>query len=190
MKLSRTLLAVGLLAAAACSDIPTGGVRSTGAPSRLVVNRVDVAPATVVQGSTAQLTATAYDANNNPTSYSGSITWSSASPSVASVNSSGVVTGNAPGTATVFATIEGVVGSATVTVAGVYTQHQYVQCYYLQTDVVWVDESVYEREVVEYPNSTVVTVQPHLITYHTYDVGPYMGGALPCGTYDANGNWY
>ncbi|HEX7241051.1 MAG TPA: Ig-like domain-containing protein [Longimicrobiaceae bacterium] len=190
MKLSRTLLAVGLLAAAACSDIPTSGVRSTGGPSRngSAVNRVAVSSATIGQGGYAVLSATAYDANNNPIS-AGSTTWSSATPSVASVNSAGVVTGNSQGTATVYATIGGVVGSGTVTVSGVTTfQNQTVQCYYLQNDVVWVDEAVWERQVTTYSNAPTVTGTPYLTTYHTYDVGPYMGGDLPCGSYDEN-NW-
>jgi trimeric autotransporter adhesin len=45
------------------------------------------------------------------------VTWSTDQPSIASVTQSGVVTGMAPGTATITATAGGKSGSATITVA-------------------------------------------------------------------------
>jgi uncharacterized protein YjdB len=44
------------------------------------------------------------------------VVWSSGAANVASVSASGVITGVAPGTAVIFASVEGIVGTATVTV--------------------------------------------------------------------------
>jgi uncharacterized protein YjdB len=89
----------------------------------LTVNQVPVASVTVspssaslTVGQTTQLTATARDANNNVLT-GRSVTWSSSNPSIASVNSSGLVTANGPGSATIVASSEGKAGSAAVAVA-------------------------------------------------------------------------
>ncbi|MFN9939410.1 MAG: Ig domain-containing protein, partial [bacterium] len=44
------------------------------------------------------------------------VSWNSGTPGVATVNAAGVVTAVAPGSATVTATVDGVTGSAAVTV--------------------------------------------------------------------------
>jgi uncharacterized protein YjdB len=82
------------------------------------VTTVTITPSAPVLtiGQTIGLTATA-------TSSDGSalpgrpVAWSSGTPAIATVSTSGVVTGVSPGSAVVFATIEGVVASVTVTVA-------------------------------------------------------------------------
>jgi len=74
--------------------------------------------ATVEVGATTQLSATATDANGNVLD-DRSISWFSSSPAVATVSSSGVVTGVSPGLVTVTATSEGVSGSASITVTPV-----------------------------------------------------------------------
>ncbi|HEX7241052.1 MAG TPA: Ig-like domain-containing protein [Longimicrobiaceae bacterium] len=193
MKLSRAFVAaVGLLAAAACSDLPTSGARAPEAPSRNTSGtvRVEVTAASVLQGGTVQLYATPYDANNNPIWWWGPVTWSSAAPSVASVNSSGVATGNAQGTATVYATIDGVVGSATVTVAGrIYTQYRNFDCYYERGGHIWVSTEVWARDVTEYPNGPTVTGEPYFVESYEYDNGPTAGiGPMWCEYYDGT-NW-
>jgi uncharacterized protein YjdB len=81
------------------------------------VATVVVAPdaVTVAPGAVVALTATARDAAGAP--LAGRVaTWRSATPAVASVSPTGTVAAIAPGTATISATIEGVTGSATVTV--------------------------------------------------------------------------
>lgn len=85
-------------------------------PNR-VVTTVTVSPssATVYLGDTRALTATAYDQHGDPMSVS--FAWSSSNTSVATVSSSGVVSGVGLGTATVTASAGGKSASAAVTVA-------------------------------------------------------------------------
>jgi hypothetical protein len=64
-----------------------------------------------------QLSAQLRDASGNILT-GRTITWSSANSGIATVGSSGLVTGKAAGTTTVSATADGVSGSATVTVTG------------------------------------------------------------------------
>src|SRR5205823_14623977 len=65
-----------------------------------------------------QLTATPKDANGNPLT-GRTVTWSSSNTSVASVTSSGLVSGGAAGSATITATSEGQSGTASITVTSV-----------------------------------------------------------------------
>ncbi|HEV8364084.1 MAG TPA: Ig-like domain-containing protein, partial [Gemmatimonadaceae bacterium] len=85
--------------------------------SAVPVARVDVAPTTVSlnPGQTSQLTATAYDANNNVLVRP--VTWASNNPGVATVSATGLVTAVATGNATISATSGGVTGTSLVTVA-------------------------------------------------------------------------
>jgi hypothetical protein len=83
----------------------------------LGVQTVSVSPATgsVRIGATLQFTATPRDANGG--AFSGkTITWVSSAPTVATVSTSGVVTGVAKGSVTISATTDGVTGTAAVTV--------------------------------------------------------------------------
>src|SRR5256885_1658148 len=82
------------------------------------VAAVTVTPASVsvLQGQTVQLTATPRDANGNPLT-GRVITWQSSNSAIATVNSSGLVSGVAAGgPVTMTATSEGQSGTATVTV--------------------------------------------------------------------------
>jgi formylglycine-generating enzyme required for sulfatase activity len=83
------------------------------------VAAVSVSPATasLTVGGTQQLTASARDANGNPLT-GRAVTWSSGTTAVANVSSSGVATAVAVGSATITATVEGVTGTAAVTVTG------------------------------------------------------------------------
>jgi len=74
-----------------------------------------IAP-TVTTGQTAQLAAVVKDAQG-AVLQGRVVTWTTGAQAVATVNASGLVTGVAPGTATITATSEGVTGTATVTVA-------------------------------------------------------------------------
>ena len=76
---------------------------------------ISPASATVITGSTKQLTAIAKDSGG--TELGGrSIAWASGNSSVATVSSSGLVTAVAPGQATISASAEGKTGSSTITV--------------------------------------------------------------------------
>ncbi|MCC6242926.1 MAG: Ig-like domain-containing protein [Gemmatimonadaceae bacterium] len=86
---------------------------------RTPVVSVAVSPATAqltVGGPTVQLTATPRDPAGAALA-GRTVAWSSASPTIATVSSSGVVTALAAGTASILATSEGVSGNATITVA-------------------------------------------------------------------------
>lgn len=81
------------------------------------VASVSVSPPldTIVLPGTAQLSATVFDAQHNPLT-GRTVTWSSNMPNVANVDANGLVTGVAPGSATITATSEGQAGTATVVV--------------------------------------------------------------------------
>ena len=81
------------------------------------VATVEISPPSIdlVVGQSSSLVVVAKDAKGNVLT-GRPVSWSSGAPSVASVSSSGVVTGVGPGSAVVFATIEGKTGSATVNV--------------------------------------------------------------------------
>jgi Bacterial Ig-like domain (group 2) len=87
---------------------------------RTAVAAVEVTPpsATILNGEDLLLAATTEDAAGNPLS-DRAVTWSSNAAAVATVSSSGTVTGVAPGTATITASAEGKSGTATITVVAV-----------------------------------------------------------------------
>jgi uncharacterized protein YjdB len=93
----------------------TAGVTVTATPP--VVTTVTVAPSTasVVAGATTPLTATVRDAQGNVMTGQ-TIVWSTNNAAAATVNSNGVVTGVAAGSATITATCAGKTGSSAVTV--------------------------------------------------------------------------
>jgi hypothetical protein len=108
------------------SGSPTS--RPPAAPTnvRIVVNgtpapvaQVTVAPASasVASGATKQLTATLRDASGNVLT-GRTVSWGSSNLSGATVSATGLVTGVAPGSATVTATSEGKTGTAAVTITG------------------------------------------------------------------------
>jgi uncharacterized protein YjdB len=76
---------------------------------------IDPASVTLIVGQTATLSATALSATGAVLT-GRTVTWTSGTPAVASVSPSGVVSGVSPGSAVIFASIEGVVSSVTVTV--------------------------------------------------------------------------
>jgi len=92
----------------------------TKAVAGVAVSSVTVTPASanLPVGQTVQLTATPKDANGNPLT-GRMVTWSSSNNSVASVTSSGLVSGGAAGSATITATSEGQSGTASITVTSV-----------------------------------------------------------------------
>ncbi len=81
-----------------------------------VVASVSVTPgsATLAPAQTVQLTATPRDAGGNV--LSASVSWTTSAAGVASVSSSGLVTGNTVGSATITATAGGIGGNASITV--------------------------------------------------------------------------
>src|SRR5439155_26499730 len=112
LALLRNVLLVGLGVAAACDLQQLVGLLQS-----LVVS-VTVSPAapSVLVGAALQLTATPQDVNGNAIT-GRTLTWTSSAPAVATVSSTGLVTGMAAGAATITATCEGMSGKADATVA-------------------------------------------------------------------------
>ncbi|HEX5870827.1 MAG TPA: Ig-like domain-containing protein, partial [Longimicrobium sp.] len=108
----RAALAAALLALAACDG---GGGGAPPTQSRPVATVTVTGPASsVAAGATLQLTAAPVDASGR--AVSATAAWSSTADGVATVGASGLVTGVAPGTATIRAVAGGVEGSMQVTV--------------------------------------------------------------------------
>ena len=119
---SATGLVTSVAAGAATITATSEGKSGTAAVTvtTVPVASLTVSPATanLQAGATAQLTATPKDASGNPLS-GRVVTWSSDTPGVATVSSSGLLTATAAGSATITATSEGTTASATVTVTQV-----------------------------------------------------------------------
>jgi hypothetical protein len=105
-----TALLLGVAAAGACFDQPI-----TVGPRGLVIVLVTPGTSAVRVGQQVQFRASALDSSDALVSGE-DVVWSSSAPAVAMVSDSGVVTGVAPGTATITANVTGVEGSATVVV--------------------------------------------------------------------------
>jgi len=108
-------VAAGAVTITATSEGRSGSASVTVA--NVPVASVVISPVTavVLVGATVQLTATLKDAAGNLLS-GRSVTWTSSAPAVATVSSTGLVTGVAAGAVTITATSEGKTGSAAVTV--------------------------------------------------------------------------
>jgi uncharacterized protein YjdB len=117
----------GVAAGSATITATSSGVLGTsaitvtaGPPPAPVVTTVTVAPtsASVVAGSTTTLQATVKDQNGNVMTGQ-TVTWSTSNAAAATVNSSGVVSGVAAGSATITATSSGKTGTSSITVTAV-----------------------------------------------------------------------
>src|SRR5437868_9020140 len=113
-----TGLAAGSATISATSEGHSGTAAFTVSAVTVPVASVTVSPpsASVPAGQTVQLTATPKDAGGNALT-GRTITWGSGSSSVATVSSSGLVSGVATGSATITATSEGKSGTAAITVS-------------------------------------------------------------------------
>jgi len=104
------VLAAGLLAFAACSDVERQPLAPPGPPRLTVTSSTVTCPDTISVGQSAQCVAYFYDENHNLVSNT-TPTWSTSPSTTASVNSSGLITGLAVGSVTVSATYAGVTGN-------------------------------------------------------------------------------
>ena len=111
-----------LLAGSSNITATSGGVSALSAvtvtaPPPQPVASVSLSPSTanLAVGQTQQLVATVRDANNNLLT-GRTVTWTSSNSATATVSASGLVRAQAPGSATIIATSEGVAGTATITV--------------------------------------------------------------------------
>jgi uncharacterized protein YjdB len=113
-----TGIAPGSTTITAVSEGGTGSATVTVAPDPVAAVQVSPSPTSVFVGNGIQLTATPLNAGGRALT-GRTVTWSSATPSLASVSSTGFVTGLAAGNAVIVATVEGKQGSASVTVRSV-----------------------------------------------------------------------
>jgi uncharacterized protein YjdB len=112
------ILAGGPVTIAATSEGKSGSASTTIMPVPVASVSVTPAAATVAVGQTVQLTATPLDANGAPLS-GRVVTWASTNIAVATVAAGGLVTGVAPGNATIAASSEGQNGPSLITVSNV-----------------------------------------------------------------------
>jgi plastocyanin len=114
-----TLSVIGAALAASCGggggDSNPGGVGPSTTVSSITLSATSTS---VPVGSSVQLSAVAKSASGSVIS-TPALTWSVAPAGIAAVNASGVVTGQAPGTATVTASANGVSGTMSITVTAV-----------------------------------------------------------------------
>ncbi|HEX6252128.1 MAG TPA: Ig-like domain-containing protein [Gemmatimonadaceae bacterium] len=108
-------VAAGTAIVTATIEGRSGSTSVTVTPVPVSTVTVTPSPVTILVQGTVALTATTRDAGGN-TLTGRAVTWTTSAPTVATVSSSGVVTGVAPGTAIITATSEGKLGTATVTV--------------------------------------------------------------------------
>ncbi len=115
-----TSVTAGSATITATSEGHSGSAALTVSAVTLPVATVTVSPASasVTAGQTVQLTATPKDANGN-TLTGRTINWTSSNTSVATVSSSGLVSGVVAGSATITATAEGKSGTSAITVTAV-----------------------------------------------------------------------
>ena len=113
-----TALKAGTTTITATSEGRSGRATVSVSPVAVASVTVSPSPASVQVGSTVQLSAATKDANGNALS-GRAVTWSSSNSDVASVTTTGLVTGVSAGSATITATSEGQSGSSTVAVAAV-----------------------------------------------------------------------
>jgi alpha-tubulin suppressor-like RCC1 family protein len=121
MRHLRILMSAIVIASLACGGGGDGG--STGPAATVDHVVMSATTATIQVGQTVSLTAQGVDASGAPVA--AGTTWSSASNAIATVNATGTVTGVAPGTVDIIATIKGKTGHTAVTVttqaSGAYT---------------------------------------------------------------------
>ena len=94
-----------------------GACKSTDGPEPLVTTTVVVSstPTQIAVNETAQASAIVKDQNGNPLTGK-TITWTSLNQSIATVSATGLIRGVAPGSATIQGSVDGVTGTATITV--------------------------------------------------------------------------
>ena len=138
----------GIFCLGACGGSDTGG--ATGPDPLDAIASVTVAPpsVTVDVGASTQFTATVLNGRGDVVS--ANVAWSSAAPAVASVTTTGLVTGVSEGVAVVTASASGRIATATVTVNDpTPTQPSNVQAVAVsntEMDVTWTDNSDDETE--------------------------------------------
>lgn len=110
-----TTIAAGAATITATSEGATGSATITVLPDPVAFVEVSPSPTSVIVGRTVQLTAAPRNATGQQLA-GRNVSWTSGSPALATVSSSGLVRGIAPGNAVIVATVDGRQGSAQVNV--------------------------------------------------------------------------
>ena len=97
----------------------SGTATLTVQPQSLTVIAIAPNPASLIVGATQQFTATGTYNDGSTANVTSLASWTSSTPSVATINSTGLATGVASGSTTITASLGGVSAAAAVTVAGV-----------------------------------------------------------------------
>ena len=113
-----TGMSAGTAIITATSEGATGRATITIAPDPVATVEISPSTASVVIGQTTQLAAIARNVRGQALS-GRTVIWTSSSPAVATVSTTGLVTGLSPGIAVIIASVDGKQGSATVTVRSV-----------------------------------------------------------------------
>jgi uncharacterized protein YjdB len=113
-----TAVAAGSTTVTAAMGSISGSATLTVAASSKTLTSIAVSPATatIASGATQQFTATATYNDSSTADVTATVAWTSSSAAVATINSSGLATAVAAGSATITATMNGVSGSAAITV--------------------------------------------------------------------------
>ena len=115
-RFGRWITTAAVVLAAGCGGDGMGGGISPTGPVLLVTSRVTVScPAQMVPGQTGTCVAHGYDSYGTFTNSNVS-SWSSSNTSKVTITSGGAVTAVSPGTSTITAVIDGVSGTASITV--------------------------------------------------------------------------
>jgi hypothetical protein len=174
-----TGVAAGSATITATSSGKTGTSSITVTAVAPVVTTVTVAPtsASVVAGATTTLVATVKDQNGNVMTGQ-TVTWSTNNAATATVNSSGVVSGVAAGSATITATSSGKTGTSSITVTAVsgggtlLFQENFEDANIGSRG--WYDNPTAELSTVEHIAGSASSSQYHFLKAAT---GPTSGGA-------------
>lgn len=101
------------------SDSTAAGTLVVSVVAGTVKSVLIVGPTTMPTGQASELTASVSTTGGGKEVITSGVAWQSSTPTVATVSDAGVLTAVSPGTTTISATYQGVVGSLTVTVADV-----------------------------------------------------------------------
>src|SRR4029453_10203193 len=110
-----TAVGVGSTTVTATSGAVSGSTTRTVTAATLVSIAVTPADPSIANGTTQQFTATGTFTDASTQDLTTQVTWASATPAVATINSGGLATGVAAGTSTISATLSGITGSTVLT---------------------------------------------------------------------------
>ncbi len=110
-------LAVGTSVISASLDGVSGSTVFTVSPAVLVSIAVSEAQSSILEGTTDQFTATGTFSDRSTADLTSGVTWASSDPAVASISTTGLASGLAPGSSAISATLNGVTGSMALAVS-------------------------------------------------------------------------